>query len=436
MTIAATVKRYRTEFLQASDGLALAVVMSLPWSTSATSTLVVLWLCALLPTLDFAALRRELATPAGGLPVLLVALAVVGMLWSDVSWAEAFRGLAPFAKLLVIPLLLIQFERSDRGTWVLGGFLVSCSALLVLSLALAIWPNIVPHKSNGVPVKDYIAQAGEFVLCAYVAAYVAFDLFRTGSRSVAIVWLAIAGIFLFDVLYIANSRTALATLPILLLLLGWRQFGWKGAIAVLAAGMVLGAVAWTSSPYLRHRLTNVTYEVQAYEVNNAVTSAGERLDFWQKSLGFMSTAPVIGHGTGSIRHMFEGTVAGKTGAWARPTTNPHNQILAMGIQLGLLGVAILAAMWLSHLLLFRGEGLVAWIGLLVVAQNVISSLFNSHLFDFTEGWIYVFGVGIAGGTVLRDRVGMRQPDVGGGATLRESPAIYQARSGIEPQRPL
>jgi hypothetical protein len=46
--------------------------------------------------------------------------------------------------------------------------------------------------------------------------------------------------------------------------------------------------------------------------------------------------------------------------------------------------------------LFRGEGLVAWIGFVVV-QNVISSLFNSHLSDFHEGWIYVLGVGIAGG---------------------------------------
>jgi hypothetical protein len=28
-------------------------------------------------------------------------------------------------------------------------------------------------------------------------------------------------------------------------------------------------------------------------------------------------------------------------------------------------------------------------------------LFNSHLFDFVQGWIYVLGVGVAGGTVLR-----------------------------------
>jgi O-antigen ligase len=59
-------------------------------------------------------------------------------------------------------------------------------------------------------------------------------------------------------------------------------------------------------------------------------------------------------------------------------------------------------MWLVHLLLFRGEGLAAWIGLMVVVQNIFTSLFNSHIFDFNEGWIYVLGVAIAGGTMLRE----------------------------------
>jgi hypothetical protein len=35
-----------------------------------------------------------------------------------------------------------------------------------------------------------------------------------------------------------------------------------------------------------------------------------------------------------------------------------------------------------------------------VVQNVASSLFNSHVFDFEEGWIYVLGVGVAGGMCL------------------------------------
>jgi hypothetical protein len=71
------------------------------------------------------------------------------------------------------------------------------------------------------------------------------------------------------------------------------------------------------------------------------------------------------------------------------------------VQWGFVGVIVLYAMWLSHLLLFAGGAPVEWIGLAVVTQNFVSSLLNSHLFDFHEGWIYVLGVGIAGGMALR-----------------------------------
>ena len=53
---------------------------------------------------------------------------------------------------------------------------------------------------------------------------------------------------------------------------------------------------------------------------------------------------------------------------------------------------------------FAATGLVAWIGLLVVVQNIFTSLFNSHMFDFHEGWMYVLGVGVAGGMVLKSEL--------------------------------
>jgi hypothetical protein len=62
-------------------------------------------------------------------------------------------------------------------------------------------------------------------------------------------------------------------------------------------------------------------------------------------------------------------------------------------------------MWLQHLLLFRGDGLATWIGLMVVVQNIFTSLFNSHIFDFNEGWMYVLGVGVAGGLLRQQRRG-------------------------------
>src|SRR5262249_26274388 len=118
---------------------------------------------------------------------------------------------------------------------------------------------------------------------------------------------------------------------------------------------------------------------------------------------FFADAPIAGHGTGSIEPLFAKAAVGQSGVAAEVIRNPHNQTLNVAIQWGSLGVIALYAMWLSHLLLFRAEGLMAWMGLMVVAQNFFTSLFNSPIFDFNPGWICVLGVGIAGGMVLKAR---------------------------------
>ncbi len=54
-------------------------------------------------------------------------------------------------------------------------------------------------------------------------------------------------------------------------------------------------------------------------------------------------------------------------------------------------------------MLFREDRAIAWLGTVVVVENIVSSLFHTHLFDFNNGWLYVFGVGVLGGVVLRQR---------------------------------
>ena len=60
-------------------------------------------------------------------------------------------------------------------------------------------------------------------------------------------------------------------------------------------------------------------------------------------------------------------------------------------------------MWIAHFQLFRGESATAWIGTIIVIENIISSAVHSHLFDSAHGWLYVFGVGVLGGMALRQR---------------------------------
>jgi O-antigen ligase len=398
----------RARLERIADWLAVAVVVSLPWSTSATGILIVVWLAALVPTLEAPSLRRELTSAPGGLPVLLWLLAVAGMLWAPVSFPERIEGLGGFHKLLVIPLLLLQFRRSGRGMAVLYAFLASCTLLLIASWVLKILWDIepreglyVPGKIPGIPVKDYIAQSTEFLVCAFGLLAVSFDVLRARRVALAIGLAVFALLFIANIYYVSPGRTALVVIPLLIAILGLRQYGWKGLIGASLAGAVVLGIAWSASPFLRGRVLYSFHELDKYRQENAASSTALRIEFWKKSAGFIATAPLIGHGTGSMPELFRRAAAGESGASAVASVNPHNQFFAVAVQLGLLGGAILVAMWVAHLALFRGGGLIAWIGLAIVLQNVVSSLFNSHLFDFFHGWFYVFGVGILGGMALR-----------------------------------
>jgi len=395
----------RVTLARTADWLAVATAASLPWSTSATSILIVLWLIALAPALDWVELRHEARTLAGGLPVLLVLLGIAGTLWADVSLLERWKGLDSFLKLLVIPLLLVQFRASERGAWVFGAYALACVGLLVLSFILASWPHPILLFSidYGVAVKNAATQSGEFATCIFGFLFLAREAMARRQWPWLVALLAAILAMLADIFFVATGRTALVVMLVLLVLFAARQLTPRAAMLLFAGAIVIGAVAWAASPYLRARTEQIWTDFQRYETSDTRNSSGERIEFARKSIEFIREAPIFGHGTGSIHALFEKAAAGHSGAEGVAAANPHNQTFAVAIQIGLVGAAVLWAMWVAHLALFRGADLASWIGLVVVTQNIVGSLFNSHLFDFAQGWVYVFGVGVAGGMVLRNK---------------------------------
>jgi O-antigen ligase len=394
----------RSRWTAVVDWLAVGVAVSLPWSTTATDVLVVAWLVAVLPILELPALRRELSTAAAYLPVLLWLLAAIGMLWADVSWAERLSGLNRFHRLLFIPLLLLHFQKSERGVWVLWGFLASTSAVLLVSWASLFIPALASRENVvGVPVKEYISQSAEFAACAFGLLAFACGAARAQRWRLALGSVVAALFFLADMLFVVTSRTALLVVPVLLLLLAFREFRWKGLVAALLAGCVAAVAVWSASPYLRDRLTTSVTEFKAYREKNAANPTGLHLEFLRESLTFVSTAPLLGHGTGSIPQLFRQAAVGGEGASSATWGTPHDQILGVAVQIGLIGASLLVAMWIAHFLLFTGGGQMSLLGALIVAQNVVSSTFDLYLFAFVPGWLYVFGVGVVGGIVLRQR---------------------------------
>jgi O-antigen ligase len=386
-----------------ADIFVILIAVSLPWSTSLVAIFAAAFIVTMAPFLDVRAFMQSLKRPICVLPIALFVLAVVGTLWSDAPWGTRLYAIGPTAKLLVLPVLFYHFERSARGVQVFIAFLASCVLLLAMSWLVAFDPRLALKSgaAYGVPVKNYIDQSQEFALCAVALAYPVIALLRVKRTMLAVLLAAVSLSFVVNMMFVIVSRTALVTMPIMLAVFALLHLRWRSVVIILCVATVFAGLAWAISPHLRRTTETFSRDYQLYKEKNIPTSIGLRLEFWQKSLRFFAEAPIFGHGTGSVRGLFEEAAVDQSGAAAEVVGNPHNQTLNIAVQWGVTGIIMLYAMWLLHLLLFRGDGLAAWIGLLVVVQNIFTSLFNSHIFDFHEGWMYVLGVGVAGGMVLK-----------------------------------
>ncbi|MGD9923849.1 MAG: ligase, partial [Pseudorhodoplanes sp.] len=165
-----TARYDRAQWRAIADWLAVATVAAIPWSTSLAYILIVAWLLVLIPTTEPDEWREVLGHPAAYVPVALVAVSFVGMAWaSGVGWSDRLNGFSSFAKLLVIPALFVQFRTSPNANRVFVSFLVSCSLVLLVSWTMVVTgmkPITGASTSYGVPVRDYIVQSQEFILCA------------------------------------------------------------------------------------------------------------------------------------------------------------------------------------------------------------------------------------------------------------------------------
>lgn len=399
-------------WVETADLFAILTTVSLPWSTSLTAIFNAAFLVCMVPFLNVGAFLRSLTRPISAAPIALFLLALIGTLWSDAAWGLRLHAVSPTIKLLVLPVLLYHFERSQRGHWIFIAFLASCAILSVMSWLVVLYPGLSlrPYDplERGIFVKNYIDQSQEFALCAVALAYPVMMLLRERRYWLAALLIMLALSFVANMAFVVVSRTALVTMPIMLGMFGLLHLRGRSIAIITVSLLALAAIAWQGSPQLRRTADTFSQDYQLYMQKSVPTSMGERLEYWRYALKFFAQAPLKGHGTGSSQGLFER--ASKEPSWTpgvRVFPNPHNQTLHVAVQWGVIGICALYAIWIVHLVLFRGDGLVSWIGLLVVVQNIFTSLFNSHLFDFHEGWMYVIGVGVAGGMLIRAQHGER-----------------------------
>jgi O-antigen ligase len=363
----------------------------------------------------FAALTVErkqwlitLATPAAAIPVGLYLLILIGMSWSPTPFAPG-GGVAHYAKLLLIPIAMASAFTPRQALQIGHGFLAGCLVVLVLSFLsfFILLPPPFQHSMGGVPLKDNAVQSGCFALCAFALALGGVRVGVAGNRRRAAAMIVLALVFLADIFMIFISKTGVLMTAALIVLFLIHAEGWKRSLLIAVPIVLVAAIAlWSSAPAQR-RLAQIATDINAVEGNKgssqATLSTASRLDFWSKAVEFIKEAPLFGHGTGSTKSLYQSLEASRPSPYGEAVPDPHNQFLAIAIQVGLVGGALLLVMWAVHFSMFIGRGFASAIGQAVVLQNFIGSLFNSHLSTVTQGMLYCLAVGLLGGLVQRAR---------------------------------
>jgi O-antigen ligase len=304
-------------------------------------------------------------------PVLLL----TGLSWSMLQFYDAVRWLARYWKLLLIPVLMASSFSLKEVLYIAMAFLISCSGVLLVSYLSMFWVGGPGFGSfaRGIPVKDNAVQSEFFALCTFGSLIAAQWLWMNGRHLGAVAAALLATLFFAKICLILISRTGVLVAMSLLGLFLLRLIGWRRASMIGLPLVLISAAALWSTTALKERFAKILVGASAQSAKVASTNISSRVDFWTKAIKFVRSAPLIGHGAGSIQPLFELLEATSPSPYGKATTDPHNQFLHVVLQIGLVGRAVLIAMWSSHLNLFLNDSIVGTFGLAGVWLSILGS---------------------------------------------------------------
>ncbi len=382
---------------------AVATAFMIPVSTSGQAIALSIFVLFVALTVEREEWLVTFATPAAAIPVGLFLLILIGMSWSPTPFAPG-GGVAHYAKLLLIPVAMASSFTPRQAFQIGYGFLAGCLVVLVLSFLsfFILLPPPFRHAMDGVPLKDNAVQSGCFAL-----ALGGVSVWVGGNRRRAAAMIILALVFLADIFMIFISKTGVLITAALIGLFVVHAEGWRRSLLIAAPIALVVAIALWSSVPAQRRLAEIATDIHAVDddkgSSEATLSTASRLDFWSKAFEFIKEAPLFGLGTGSTKSLYQSLEATRPSPYGEAVPDPHNQFLAIAIQVGLVGGVILLVMWAVHFSMFIGRSFASAIGQAVVIQNFIGSLFNSHLSTVTQGMLYCLAVGLLGGIVQRAR---------------------------------
>ena len=274
----------------------------------------------------------------------LCGVLLLGILWSDWPNSGRFRWDRYLALMIFIPYLSLL--NKDRLFWAVGGVVIGYLGILLVGLY-------------------YLFFLGEGWIPLLKMAYLHFSLGIGVGVLLAIYWAGISenrrvvmlmfvvASFLLFIQFNLNGRGPLlatcTTLILLLFLLHRHQL--KKLLGILTVVTVMmGAFAYHSGTF-QSRFSLIETELVQSEQGENLTSVGYRRAFYEIGLNAIAQRPWFGYGTGMAQKAFaENAEVYQEGRFKDAASfhnlHYHNDLIEMGVYLGLLGIsAYLFLLW-------------------------------------------------------------------------------------------
>jgi O-antigen ligase len=366
-------------------------------------------------------LRQLASSPTSIAALVLLAALALSMTYTAASRDEALNFLLKYRKLIFLPVLFLVFYGSHGTRWgkaAIWALFATLTLTMVLTYTNFFGLTAVGPLHGNDPVtrpwvfKDHISGGLMMAYLAFIATALAREAVNRKARGLLYL---VALLALINVLFVLQGRTGQAIAIAYIVGFAVAQVAvykhptnrtrWLVAIVSVVVFLGLAAHFLTSK---HSRLAETSTEITQFEEGNVNTSSGVRLEFYSRSLELILHRPVAGYGVGSVRTEFERLVKNSDETSAPMASNPHNEFLLMGVQMGLIGVALFV--WLLYAVYRDGRHLdrlerTAVYGYLFAF--VLGSFANSLLLNFTEGSLFIFLTGILiAGRVREDGVAL------------------------------
>lgn len=388
-------------------GLSLALISLTKVLLLLTCLLVLLW----------AAWRRVSAQSGGGptstsvaalwspRAVLLLLLALsASLFWTIAPMPEALGAMGKYGKLLVVPALLVLVRSPREAQWALGAFLVG-QAFLLLSSWTLYFQLPVPWATSRMATTGYSVFSSyldQGIMSAVMGGVFWHMRHVWSGRAVYALLVTMSLLAFAAVFLIFEGRSGQLAGILILSWCVWVALPPRYRLLALCVPPVIFALAFMSFPKMQHRFTAAATEVTAYlqqapDAPQAQTSAGLRLGWWRTSVQAMAEKPWLGSGVGSWTFTYDRLESAKNPAHIPITqaSNPHQEFLLWGVQLGVGGIVLLLAFLAGTAAdFYKMAPPVARAGGSVLAAFVVGGMFNASLWDAYIGDFFCLTLGV------------------------------------------